>query len=231
MCFVSRVYCFAQDVWNSLNYPLPPSGFSNSSVFLNLHFLVEEAKKPAADPSKHRSFPWILWHLWKARNTILFERCKLSTETIKSKALEDTEIWFQANQPVVTERPRSDTSTWMKPPFGTLKCNVGSSWYNDQQLSGAAWILRNHNVNIRRYESMYTIAEHKGLTGRKRIWVSMVHGGSSRRFVGLRDEVHGGGGEKRRVVRDPAKVWCPRRRRREVVKNGGGRDVSTSKSK
>ncbi|WZZ33864.1 hypothetical protein YC2023_017265 [Brassica napus] len=64
--------------------------------------------------------------------------------------------------------------------------------------------------------------------GRKRIWVSVVHGGSSRRFVGLRDEVHGGGGEKRRVVRDPAKVWCPRKRRREVVKNGGGRDEHVS---
>lgn len=59
--------------------------------------------------------------------------------------MEDTEVWFHAKQPVVAERPERDTFTWMKPPSGTLKCNVRSSWSNDQQMSGAAWILRNHN--------------------------------------------------------------------------------------
>ena len=95
----------AQDVLNSLEYPLPPTRFSKTSVFLNLHYLMEGVKSSTPDSSLRRMFSWILWHLWKARNTLLFERHKLSTKSITSKIKEDTKIWFAVNQTETTDAP------------------------------------------------------------------------------------------------------------------------------
>ena len=37
--------------------------------------------------------------------------------------------------------PRDPTS-WIKPPPGHLKCNIGVSWVNSHENCGAGWILR-----------------------------------------------------------------------------------------
>ncbi|KAH0866981.1 hypothetical protein HID58_074003, partial [Brassica napus] len=37
--------------------------------------------------------------------------------------------------------PRDPTS-WIKPPPGHLKCNIGVSWVNSHENCGARWILR-----------------------------------------------------------------------------------------
>ncbi|KAF2579165.1 hypothetical protein F2Q68_00002258 [Brassica cretica] len=120
--FVS--YTLKSDVWNSIGYPLPPSGFSVNSVFLNFHYLLECSKNKNIDWSLRRSFPWVLWHLWKAR--------------------EDAGLSFQVNYP---EAPPSiptvlsgpvHYSVWKKPRAGDLKCNVASSWINWQTQSGAS---------------------------------------------------------------------------------------------
>ncbi|KFK32281.1 hypothetical protein AALP_AA6G222000 [Arabis alpina] len=37
-------------------------------------------------------FPWILWHLWKARNALLFENISYSAQSILDKAKEDAAI-------------------------------------------------------------------------------------------------------------------------------------------
>lgn len=150
----------ALDVWRALNFPIPPAGFSPNSVFLNLHYLTEGAKRPSTDSSLRRSFPWILWHLWKARNSLLFERTKLSPETIKNMIKDDSEIWFLANQADGPTNTEAVTSSWLRPPVRSLKCNVGSSWSNDRSSCGASWILRNHNgetlMHSRRSFSMVT---------------------------------------------------------------------------
>lgn len=45
-----------------------------------------------------RSWPWILWYLWKHINGFLFEGKRLNPEDIIKKAVEEADEWFLAQQ-------------------------------------------------------------------------------------------------------------------------------------
>ncbi|KAG2257877.1 hypothetical protein Bca4012_095130 [Brassica carinata] len=92
--------------------------------------------------SIRRAVPWVLWQIWKARNSLAFKNTSLSPRQAVRTAFEEAELWFLANSPQRDSEPTPTVKTWIKPPIGTLKCNVGSSWVCDQRNCGAAWILR-----------------------------------------------------------------------------------------
>lgn len=119
-------------------------GFSQNSVFLiNFHHLLKTSKRKNTDYRLRRTFPWVLWHLWKAKTTLLFEKAQTSPLDILSKARKDANLWIQVNyqetpsinhaavtpstNPAVV-RPSTHTSVWHKPRQGDLKCNVASFW-------------------------------------------------------------------------------------------------------
>ncbi|KAF3521202.1 hypothetical protein DY000_02063113 [Brassica cretica] len=114
-----------------------------------------EQKKSGNSPCKNRgldlnlrlSFPWILWHVWKARNLFLFEHVRMSTAEILSKALEEAAIWLNLHNldqgtappaPVIDPSPQA----WRKPLAGMVKCNVGCSWTEVSNTCGGGWIVR-----------------------------------------------------------------------------------------
>lgn len=86
-------------------------------------------------------FPWILWHLWKARNVWVFEKISFHSSAIFSK------IWLHVNTSESNNRgsnilPLSEVSTWINPLEDYLKC--GASWINNRVNCGASWLVRNH---------------------------------------------------------------------------------------
>ena len=89
----------AQDVWRAANLPLPPRGLSTNSVFLNLHHLVACIRSKDIPVKLKQSIPWILWHIWKAKNGLVFEKVCLSPSSIVSKAEEEADSWFNVNFP------------------------------------------------------------------------------------------------------------------------------------
>lgn len=89
-----------QDVWRTANLPMPPLGLSANFVFLNLHHLVACTKNKDTPSKLMQSIPWILWHIWKARNGLLFEKIRLSPSAIVNKAEEEACSWFTANHSV-----------------------------------------------------------------------------------------------------------------------------------
>lgn len=142
ICHVLFSCSFAQDAWKKANLPLPRGGLSSNSVFLNMHHLVECSKKQNCSVNLKRSLPWILWHLWKARNMMIFEKVQVSPETVIKKAEEDSSIWFEVNasaedmiSPILPAMPGAPP--WKKPPPGSLKCNIGASWINNSTNCGA----------------------------------------------------------------------------------------------
>lgn len=137
----------AKEVWELSHIPVPLARFSCNSVFLNLHFLFSCSVNKEIDLMLKLAFPWILWHIWKARNLFFFEHARLSASKILEKALEEALVWLKLNnydttmipprreKPIVTRR-------WVKPPPNLVKCNVGCSWSPKTHMCGGSWLVR-----------------------------------------------------------------------------------------
>lgn len=149
ICHVLFTCAKAKETWELSQIPLPPNGFSQTSVFLNLHHLIACSKKESIAVKVRQSFPWILWHLWKARNALTFESVHFDPTTIHSKAKEDAEIWLKLDD--IEEYPMNgplpapiNAIGWKKPDQSSLKCNIGCSWVSEDQNCGSAWLVRDH---------------------------------------------------------------------------------------
>lgn len=99
-----------------------------------------------------RVFPWVLWNIWKARNRFVFEKVRLSVESVVKKAEDEAEEWFTANDSrdyYITHRSclPGANPPWKPPPEGFVKCNIGASWLNLQENCGVSWLLREHKGN------------------------------------------------------------------------------------
>lgn len=147
ICHVLFTCPTAVEAWRLAGIQPPPAGFSQTSVFLNLHFLVAASKKQLSDHSNLKAFPWILWSLWKGRNALVFERSRITTHSTIAKALEEIEIWYQLlsnDHPphTTTASPNAPHDVWEKPPADIVKCNVGMAWEAPDHISGSSWIVR-----------------------------------------------------------------------------------------
>lgn len=63
--------------------------------------------------------------------------------------MEEANIWFQVNNDTCVPghdiaQPLPLSDHWVRPPMGFLKCNIGSAWDHLSGLSGAGWLLRDH---------------------------------------------------------------------------------------
>ncbi|WZZ42763.1 hypothetical protein YC2023_039022 [Brassica napus] len=149
ICHVLFTCPTAVEAWRLAGIQPPPAGFSQTSVFLNLHFLVATSKKQLSDHSNLKAFPWILWSLWKGRNALVFERNRITPHSTITKALEETEIWYQLlcnDHPphTTTASPNAPHGVWEKPPADVVKCNVGMAWEASDHISGSSWIVRDY---------------------------------------------------------------------------------------
>ncbi|XP_048634083.1 uncharacterized protein LOC106373132 [Brassica napus] len=146
ICHLLFTCPMARDVWERASIVLPPGGFSQNSAFLNLYHLLKQMQKKPKDMNV-QAFPWIIWYLWKSRNGLIFERRHYSSVSVLLKAKEEANVWFELNVPG-NEGNQSFLTTletspsWTRPPSGYLKCNIGVSWVNNQDMCGVGWILR-----------------------------------------------------------------------------------------
>ncbi|KAF3505427.1 hypothetical protein F2Q69_00041942 [Brassica cretica] len=85
----------AREVWNLSGIPPPPAGFFQTSVFLNLHYLFWYSLNKNIDLEARSAFPWILWHIWKARNLFTFEKVRSSAVEILDKSIEEASVWLR----------------------------------------------------------------------------------------------------------------------------------------
>ncbi|KAF2608116.1 hypothetical protein F2Q68_00044290 [Brassica cretica] len=139
----------AVEAWKLAQIPPPRGGFSPDSTFLNLHYMIACTKKRNSELGNFKTFPWILWNLWKSRNELVFENSRTSPLSCVTKSVEEANIWFQVNgdsgDPVQTPaQPPPTSHQWERPPQDFLNCNIGSVWDHRYGLNGAGWLVRDH---------------------------------------------------------------------------------------
>lgn len=84
----------AKETWALSQIPLPPGGFSTSSVWLNFYHLMALSKKASSSCAAKFSFPWILWQIWKARNSFCYENVHFDGAAVFAKASEEAACWL-----------------------------------------------------------------------------------------------------------------------------------------
>ncbi|KAF2575475.1 hypothetical protein F2Q70_00000542, partial [Brassica cretica] len=94
ICHVFFLCNKAQHMWELANIPIPPAGFSANSVFLNIYHLVGVMNNSKLEMSIRRAVPWVLWQIWKARNSLAFKNTSLSPRQAVRTAFEEAELWF-----------------------------------------------------------------------------------------------------------------------------------------
>ncbi|CAN7100846.1 unnamed protein product [Brassica rapa subsp. narinosa] len=88
--------------------------------------------------------------LWKNKNSFIFEGKEYEAEVTVAKCLEDSKRWFDViavSKEGEGGRNRLDEGKkrWKAPEAESLKCNIGISWTQRNQLAGMGWIVRNRN--------------------------------------------------------------------------------------
>ncbi|CAL9221313.1 unnamed protein product [Arabidopsis halleri] len=153
---------FPRQVWAMSDFPAPEMGFERGSVFSNIFHLLINRDNLKWPIELRRSFPWIIWRIWKNRNLFFFEGKRFSALETMRKVREDVEDWFAAQvvegerkslverevfagSPLVTAAP---AVRWIPPPKEWFKCNVGMSWSRRNSMVGVAWVLRNDLGNV-----------------------------------------------------------------------------------
>ncbi|KAG2318523.1 hypothetical protein Bca52824_011736 [Brassica carinata] len=99
-----------------------------------------------------RHIPWLLWNVWRNRNSIWYSETQESPDFWVSNAEEEASLWFEVKeQATLTERQNSnppDKERWCPPMQGTVKCNVHVNWRNKTLQCGGAWMARDHTGNV-----------------------------------------------------------------------------------
>ena len=138
----------AQEVWRLSDFPLPPMGFSPNSVLLKLQYLLQCSTKQSIPQHLRLLFPWVLWHIWKGRNELIFANTRLGAATVMDKAQNDYNAWAEVN--ILNSSQESDDMAagtalvkWEKPSLSFVKCNIDTSWVSENENTGASWLLRN----------------------------------------------------------------------------------------
>lgn len=101
-----------------------------------------------------RAGAWILWALWRNRNTFFFEgNHKLGPPFIKS-IFKEVDHWFFINSIekqenlIDLEKKKKIIFGWKPPPSSWINCDIGFAWDKIMNQSGASWILCNKEGNV-----------------------------------------------------------------------------------
>ncbi|CAE6260703.1 unnamed protein product [Arabidopsis arenosa] len=106
------------------------------------------AKKMVALPPTGLSsaplYPWIFWHLWKARNLLIYEEKGFSEEEVVLKAINDARSWMEAQLllPKTVNGPQEKPIPQPNPEY--TSCYVDAAWIKSG-FCGLGWLLQDEN--------------------------------------------------------------------------------------
>ena len=96
---------------------------------------------------------WLLWRIWKSRNLLVYQHKDSNWQEDITKAESDTREWLDGqleNSGNVRSDPQARCSAttlseWTRPRSGYVKCNYDCKFGTSDEISKAAWIMRDVN--------------------------------------------------------------------------------------
>lgn len=141
----------ALSIWSRVGLPTPAI-YLHQSLETNMASTFNIMEDKARPHTLIRAIPWVMWSIWKNRNSILYAETQVSMEKMIGDMTEEVEQWFLLNKSSHmdgTEGALRQCSTlWSPPEIGTSKCNIHANWRNANLHSGIAWIARDHRGNV-----------------------------------------------------------------------------------
>ncbi|KAF8100389.1 hypothetical protein N665_0225s0007 [Sinapis alba] len=120
----------ARQVWALANIPVPCQGFNHNSYYFNFAHLLELWGKKKVPKKIIRTFPWIIWFLWKNRNGVCFDGIAKQPDELIQKVIEEVDFWFLAQiqeeelNKIEQNQKKRVAKRWSPPNAGWLKCWV-----------------------------------------------------------------------------------------------------------
>ncbi|OVA10971.1 hypothetical protein BVC80_1345g16 [Macleaya cordata] len=107
------------------------------------YWLLPHNQDPDSE-ERIRCFPYVaclMWSIWNARNTLLFDNIPQPVQTIHNNAL------FWANQKEITLEPATNPQNslpqiWTKPNLGWIKANTDGAWNPNTGTGSMGYIFR-----------------------------------------------------------------------------------------
>lgn len=121
----------ARQIWASSNFPSPVNGFDPESIFSNIFYVLKSRKNLLIPEEIRRTGAWILWAIWKNRNTFFFEGTLSVGPSFIKSILDEVDHWFlvksieKQERAIDLERKKRILFGWKPPPSSWLKCDIG----------------------------------------------------------------------------------------------------------
>ncbi|KAL1222034.1 hypothetical protein V5N11_025493 [Cardamine amara subsp. amara] len=114
--------------------------------------MISSSATNPTEEQQHLPF-WIIWHIWKSRNNLIFNKVSWELGSIIRKAKEDVleRNVAKTNQQQHVHASTNNTGThitrWTPPPTRLVKVNVDGSFNYQNVCIGARWIVRDDSDN------------------------------------------------------------------------------------
>lgn len=141
----------AVDIWAQVGLPIDVSYLNFNLVDLLSLYLGKMFDTSIPEPIR-RSIPWILWTIWKNRNSVLYAETQTSIHIQIQNACEEARVWNDLDRDrrsqEIANAQKFEDKVWEPPIYGFVKCNIHANWRNASLHSGGAFILRDSTGNV-----------------------------------------------------------------------------------
>ncbi|XP_010468497.1 PREDICTED: uncharacterized protein LOC104748579 [Camelina sativa] len=125
----------SRQIWALSGIPSPSSGLHKGSIFSNMHYLLSNQRNSLWPEELRKFFPWLIWRIWKNKNSVSFEGTSFSPLDTVQKCREDWMEWSEAQKRDNENGEESEVDG---------EGNQGIQRVHES-LVGCSWALRDHN--------------------------------------------------------------------------------------
>ncbi|KAL9281236.1 putative ribonuclease H domain, reverse transcriptase zinc-binding domain-containing protein [Arabidopsis thaliana] len=134
---------YVQAIWRGS--PVSHTAFFNPHLpFEDKFRLILQCCTDTRQDHITRQIPlWMLWHIWKSRNLLVYQRKGSNWQDDVQKAITDSYEWIPLQRDTQRRSPNDRSGQgWPKPIHGFIKCNYDCSFSRNDLAPKAGWILR-----------------------------------------------------------------------------------------